>query len=1450
MKKNAKLLILSLIAAFAFSSALSACVSSNPESSKGNSQDVESSIGGNESVGGSEEEEVSISLAATESVVRFETKQLTATVKGTQEKLVWASSNSTVATVDENGLVSALTLGEAVITASVGDVSASCTLTVVETDIPHEIEISLEEISVFEGKTSEEITVGVSYDGEDVEGDFVYTWSLVEGDEDVVSIEEGENGASVIFNGLKPGTVTYEIYTEARGYEAAREVTITVKENVYSLGISNENILVVGNGYAVDLVLGTSKDAVTFGDAYLIVNGTPLDENITVSWSLDDSGNATFADGTLAAVKAGTAVLTGTTTYKEKPLTVTLTATIRKGEVTLDDTDMLETAATKTFTLPAGVDKGEVEKVYIGEAVLFDKANAKGSIEGNVVTLDSKGMPVKDEDLGKGKTLIIETNLIVYTMTVDVYTMIIDSAEELDTWQEVAAENAVKAGICIEAQKGLAYNGYFILGDNIKYNKEWKTYKKYGDLWGLCYNNAGIWKELPEDGKIHSKVPAADNMVEGAIIEDWGAGDKGGFQGVFDGNGYAIEGLNIQGQYVGFVTTMGRNGIVKNIAFTKTKIGAEAGLIERGGRGGLVENVYVEVTEMASNAHLITMHGWTNMTNVIVNVTDCSFYGVEKSYFLNLAYVEAKNVYVIDRDALVDTKQDFDEDVTSSAFFHFNKNNDIGGKFATVEALLADETHSAIIAEMGGLWKLADGKLYFGDMRVATSAERITDETEYKTNEENKVVFENEAYTVGSEWTLSVGGVESTVTVAVEGKVEVELDPATVNGYRTVVTLSSEEKVFSYPNVIAVTYIYNAEELKALGVGGQVGGEYTNSNGEKTTVYGKGNSHVTGNDLKGYYMLADDIDCADAGIFAAGYSYQQSYFKGVFDGNNKTISNITVTEGGIFGGLSGAVVKNVNFTGVKYNAQLGNYGGFWGNYTALFAQYANNGTVIENINVTVAETNFAFGNEPIEEGLLFVNVSYGVVVKNVTVDASYLNLDSALGKNLVASNVTFENCVVKAASYTQIGFGADKVELIEWPEGVTFQTVAHLGILNTETTVALGGSLTIQTTESLTVTLSLKEAVDGVTLEGNVVSVAETVAAGTSFTVVATAGGASAERTFTVTKPYTLPTHYAMNAKGQNLPQFANEASLGFAQGTYVFEATTADLWTDRIMIPANPSEYDYVEFDFLFPQKMGYLTAWPATSGATAGSMTLNGHGMRTSDGAIRTVELYDANGNMMPAQYHSGFNANTIYTLRFYFNAGEEALNSIHLGTSTALTYYVANIRWGNLGVSNNVYNSSTGALLAKYDGDVTAVGFDAGSVVTKVDINDGWSSRVGFGASLKYDYVDVEFALGDSRTIDSLTVWAYKPDASILTGHYALVPAKCELKDGAPARTVQILDANGNEATEWKANTVYTLRIYINAGTDSAAIAFAFSTFQTSAESVAVMYFGDITYGNVAN
>ena len=75
---------------------------------------------------------ISISSTTLELAVG-ETGQLTATVKpddATDKTVEWSSNNTDAATVDANGLVTAVAMGTATITAKAGDKEATCEVTV------------------------------------------------------------------------------------------------------------------------------------------------------------------------------------------------------------------------------------------------------------------------------------------------------------------------------------------------------------------------------------------------------------------------------------------------------------------------------------------------------------------------------------------------------------------------------------------------------------------------------------------------------------------------------------------------------------------------------------------------------------------------------------------------------------------------------------------------------------------------------------------------------------------------------------------------------------------------------------------------------------------------------------------------------------------------------------------------------------------------------------------------------------------------------------------------------------------------------------------------------------------------------------------------------------------------------------------------------------------------
>ena len=74
---------------------------------------------------------------------------------------------------------------------------------------------------------------------------------------------------------------------------------------------------------------------------------------------------------------------------------------------------------------------------------------------------------------------------------------------------------------------------------------------------------------------------------------------KYGFKGVFDGCGYAIDGLTATGN--AFISCMTKDGVLRNIAFTNAKIAGESNFLCSGGLG-TIENVYVQYVSIAAGS--------------------------------------------------------------------------------------------------------------------------------------------------------------------------------------------------------------------------------------------------------------------------------------------------------------------------------------------------------------------------------------------------------------------------------------------------------------------------------------------------------------------------------------------------------------------------------------------------------------------------------------------------------------------------------------------------------------------------------------------------------------------------------------------------------------------------------------------------------------------------------
>lgn len=158
------------------------------------------------------------------------------------------------------------------------------------------------------------------------------------------------------------------------------------------------------------------------------------------------------------------------------------------------------------------------------------------------------------------------------------------------------------------------------------------------------------------------------------------------------------------------------------------------------------------------------------------------------------------------------------------------------------------------------------------------------------------------------------------------------------------------------------------------------------------------------------YLLKNDI------TFPSNYTFTPicagGTFTGTFLGNNKTISGLKITSGnyaGMFAQTSGGTIKDLKLT----NINMTNVG----TYCGMLIGYANNGTVVQNIEASgvLSSIGNAIG------GLVgYANGQSAVKASNIKIYGTVATTGVYAG-GLSGAGGTFENCVVYAnVSATQI----------------------------------------------------------------------------------------------------------------------------------------------------------------------------------------------------------------------------------------------------------------------------------------------------------------------------------------------------------------------------------------------------------------------------------------------
>ena len=276
----------------------------------------------------------------------------------------WTSSNTAVATVDEQGKVTAVGKGTATIKAIVGDKEDICEVTVV---------IPLQSISI---KSSTQIQYGqseklvVTYNPIDTTDDTTVIWTSSKEDVATVSTDGTINAV-----GVGTATITARV---GDNITSTCEVTV-LPVPLNSISIKEQNI---------ELVKGETKELT------VLYNPENTSDNKTVTWTSDKEDIVKIDGGTITAVGAGKAIITAT--VGNISATTTVNVNVPLESITLNKQELI---LNKGNTI-------DVDIIYNPVDTTIEKVEDWKSSDTSVVTVDENGIITAQ---GRGTAYITAT---------------------------------------------------------------------------------------------------------------------------------------------------------------------------------------------------------------------------------------------------------------------------------------------------------------------------------------------------------------------------------------------------------------------------------------------------------------------------------------------------------------------------------------------------------------------------------------------------------------------------------------------------------------------------------------------------------------------------------------------------------------------------------------------------------------------------------------------------------------------------------------------------------------------------------------------------------------------------------------------------------------------------------------------------------------------------------
>ena len=879
-----------------------------------------------------------------------------------------------------------------------------------------------------------------------------FSWAIDgDADEEVISLAAAGNTA--VITALKVGQTKLVASVQEGENTYFKTVEVTVKEAESISFVVSENVGFNNEGYHAQLwTLPTTEGETSLAPIVSAYKNNKLLPNVTFTWVSENTEVVKTEEGKLVAVSEGETRVVGSCEIEGKSYVLSIAVTVERPVVLLKESFTVETDNLASLPITSTVNGVVREVSYNGKAVGSYDAQKK------MITLQKAKLPTLAAEMGEDRPLFIETNLARYQVNVNLYTKILTTVEDFDTFA-VLAKKAYPDSDAI-------WDGYFVLGDDIVYNGLYQSQlADIGSLWAA---------------------------VEGS----WSNGGLYGFKGVFDGKGHVIDGVSVDnGNEVGSVFgVLHIDGVIKNVSFTNASIAANGSFVCSAG-GGTVENVYVQYASMGKGAqryegdgsvnfYCSTFFGFkeptstANVSNCVVDVTKATFNMASAIKIVGSEYVSIKNVFVIGGTNELRSKSnatmafpsmiDFVENVTaqgryknfseefwaisdgapiSNAVYERVQNASINFT-ETVSYLVSGTSYQLMLDNSYVKWSVDNNGVEIksgvatvsssidGGEKVTITATSLFDETKTasftctlaKVDKGSCIDLTAETETAFYDWTINkvyFADLSSKITGEALYFVDDTFASASFvkdgDGAQTLYAVTKD--TFYKFNCISVTkVIEKAEDLH------YVRRNYTVSSYDNPGCYdGK---------LTGTFVLINDIDCTGLTLKNSGRYWENSRgFNGVFDGRGHTISNLSVGENGLFGAITHATIKDVNFVGVRLTQE---------SYVSLFANRMFN-TTVEN--VTMQFATYYDGN-----GLFCGETSFDCIFRNVTIDISSLSGVAYIAENdydtetpyLSKSKSVYENVTLIWSGVGEMPKFAfnDRSEndFVEYPDSITIVT--------------------------------------------------------------------------------------------------------------------------------------------------------------------------------------------------------------------------------------------------------------------------------------------------------------------------------------------------------------------------------------------------------------------------